>query len=81
MTVKNDSGPAFPANVPAGDCWRHVPGMTLRDYFAAKAIQGTLANSAYHDDSTPALAKWAYELADALIAERSKEEPKGWSYD
>lgn len=30
-------GPAFPVNSPNGD----YPGMTLRDYFAAKAMQAT----------------------------------------
>lgn len=39
----NDGGPAFPVNGPNGD----HPGMTLRDYFAAKAMQAML--SCYKD--------------------------------
>lgn len=39
----NDCGPAFPVNGPNGD----HPGMTLRDYFAAKAMQAML--SCYKD--------------------------------
>jgi hypothetical protein len=36
--AKNDGGPAFP--IPSDE---HL-GMTLRDYFAAKAMQGLMAN-------------------------------------
>ena len=45
-------------------------GMTLRDYFAAKAMQGLLA-----DPNTPEImdiAGAAYEVADAMLAEREK---------
>ena len=45
-------------------------GMTLRDYFAAKAMQGILA-----DPNTPEImdiAGAAYEVADAMLAEREK---------
>lgn len=76
----NDGGPAFPVECDwstgelrgqqttnAGG-W-HV-GMTLRDYFAAKAFGGTLANSAFHDDSPESLARWAYEMADAMLKAR-----------
>ena len=41
MTKKNDGGPAFPHHFTqdsVGDC----KGMTLRDYFAAKAMQSCL---------------------------------------
>ena len=50
-------------------------GMTLRDYFAGQALAGSLAN----EESTPSLttpeveAQWAYEIADAMLAERTKE--------
>lgn len=45
--------------------------MTLRDYFAAKAMQGWL--STYPDDfpaeaaDLEGLSKWAYEAADAML--------------
>ena len=48
-------------------------GMTLRDYFAAKAMQGWLCT----DDGpqTPnELAKAAYEVADAMLAARAAKE-------
>jgi hypothetical protein len=70
MNTKDDGGPAFPRSPHSGEA--SDDGMSLRRYFAAKALQGTLANSAYHDDSPQALAKWAYEMADAMIAEGAK---------
>lgn len=53
------------------------PGMSLRDYFAAKALQGCLANPGC--DYTPMTASAqtqavadAYGLADAILKERDK---------
>lgn len=49
MSARNDGGPAFPTVIPTGNVFfdqdqginvmqtESVPGMTLRDYFAAKA--------------------------------------------
>ncbi len=50
--------------------------MTLRDYFAAKAMQSTLADNAYVERTeTPAewiaiVAKSSYEIADAMLKAR-----------
>jgi len=58
----NTGGPAFPL-----DDGVHR-GMTLRDYFAAKAMQGMM-----HDVSQPVgevIAGWAYEVADAMLKAR-----------
>jgi hypothetical protein len=47
-------------------------GMTLRDYFAAKAMQG-ICNGRSHTDlkgHAIASAKVAYELADAMLKAR-----------
>lgn len=66
MTQRNDGGPAFPLEYSQVTS----PGMTLRDYFAAKAMQGlvqTLTNS-----STTTIVVEAYEFADAMLAEREK---------
>ncbi|HOW49901.1 MAG TPA: hypothetical protein PLB26_19845 [Rubrivivax sp.] len=50
---------------------RQDAGMSLRDYFAAKALAGIA--STYHENWTPeSAAKNAYELADAMLAERSR---------
>lgn len=49
-------------------------GLTLRDYFAARAMQGMLANKhvqhAYQARDTNMFARDAYALADAMLAER-----------
>ena len=50
------------------------PGMTLRDYFAAQALNGLIAQSggtALSSDVEQG-AKYAYMMADAMIAERIK---------
>jgi hypothetical protein len=50
------------------------PGMTLRDYFAAKAMQGMLANPVEGNDGmiSKRLALWSYEIADAMLEAREK---------
>ncbi len=44
---------------------RYRDGMTLRDYFAAKAMLRTSVGSSYEQ-----LAKTAYEIADAMLKAR-----------
>ena len=44
--------------------------MSLRDYFAAKAMQAELV--ANNEAELSKIASWAYAAADAMIAERSK---------
>lgn len=51
---------------------RH-PGMTLRDYFAAKAMQADITSDNWNglEDSDPELiAAMAYEMADAMLRAR-----------
>ncbi|WP_432323422.1 hypothetical protein [Yersinia enterocolitica] len=63
-------GPAFP-NVPdgAGDKWQSWDmGMTLRDYFAAKAMQSIPL--ALNKDEQSVAAQASYEMADAMIKAR-----------
>jgi hypothetical protein len=65
--ITETGGPAFPTH-PDGALIND--GMTLRDYFAAKAMQGILA-----DPSTPEImdiAGAAYEMADAMLKARGK---------
>lgn len=47
-------------------------GMTLRDYFAAKAMQAHITNNLNFRPED--VAKWAYEFADAMLAERERGE-------
>ena len=69
MNTKNTGGPAFP-HIDSG-CGRFEAGMTLRDYFAAKAMQGYL--SSYPKDVHPEVvwvATYAYQMADAMLKAR-----------
>jgi hypothetical protein len=45
-------------------------GMDLRDYFAAKALQGLL-NEANNNYSDQAITELAYSLADAMMEARN----------
>ena len=68
MSEINTGGPAFPPSNPG-----YAHGMTLRDYFAAKAMQGAIASSSDKLDFGPDLgAAWAYQVADAMLAARDK---------
>lgn len=76
MTDKT-GGAAFPASGHPGKQHLSQEGMTLRDYFAAKAMQGIITTAAAPiltslaglDDE---IAKTAYELADAMLRAREK---------
>jgi len=69
MNNKN-GGPAFPDSDGQTD---YTGGMTLRDYFAAKAMQAMINNYVeYGYDGYADLANDAYKLADAMLAEREK---------
>lgn len=49
------------------------PGMTLRDYFAGQAIFAGLDWTQHHETGGYAeVAAVAYEIADAMLTERSK---------
>ena len=62
--------PAFPLhNHGAQTLGLHVTGMSLRDYFAAKAMQGLVSIDDL--DMTPSdYARWAYQQADAMLKAR-----------
>ena len=68
----NTGGPAFP--IPSEEC----AGMTLRDYFAAKAMQALINSDEWREnmsngdatmgyDPSEFTAIAAYELADAML--------------
>lgn len=81
MSEQYNGGPAFPVDTrgsgetedagvfghqTSNTTWQ-FPGMTLRDYFAAKA----LANIYTNDEGNPdKVAEWAYQVADAMLAKR-----------
>lgn len=49
----------------------YAKDMTLRDYFAAKAMQGMVASPEYAKGNWPIveIANQAYEMADAMLKE------------
>ena len=51
-------------------------GMTLRDYFAAAAMQGLCSNprDGVGECRAEIIAGWAYEQADAMLAARERKE-------
>ena len=72
MSNIETGGPAFPAEVWAPDgVPEHSEGMSIRDYFAAKALQGGLAHNRPAADAE-GWAKWAYKMADAMLKARSQ---------
>ena len=58
---KDTGGPAFPC-----------PGMTLRDYFAAKAMEGLISGTSLwrESDGDSEIAECAYAIADAMLKVR-----------
>ena len=47
-------------------------GLTVRDYFAAAAMQGMMASVGTKDEHVDLLVKSAYIKADAMMKERAK---------
>ena len=79
MTAKHDGGPAFPVEkftaYPHGGGYIHRDeGMSLRDYFAAKAMQGWVSDPAMRSDSETIryAAEFAYKMADAMLEARER---------
>lgn len=77
-----DGGPAFPNYEELSrfdeekgryvDYYLPTGGMSLRDYFAAAALQGSLANPQGYSYPSEAV-RFAYEVADAMLAAREKQ--------
>ena len=73
----NDGGPAFPCDESHGDDYE---GMTLRDYFAAKAMPIILSDIYYarlaaaqgYGEFASDAADDAYAVADAMLSARVK---------
>ena len=79
MSTIDDGGSAFPHHFfenSVGDC----SGMSLRDYFAAKALAGYVATEAANDfrgvsieENDRAIAEHCYALADSMLAARKAD--------
>jgi hypothetical protein len=69
MSNKNTGGPAFPSHGSMGEVAHE--GMTLRDYFAAKAMAAYASSADWRIDMGPdETAFAAYKQADAMLKAR-----------
>jgi hypothetical protein len=66
--MSTNNQPAFPTTINR----EIVRGMTLRDYFAAKVLQGMYANPNHHYNTHPTDALEAYAMADAMMNFRER---------
>jgi hypothetical protein len=69
----NDGGQAFPRAVQFDDAFINGHGMTLRDYFAAAALQGLMGRvwgEAPAQELFKIWVKSSYAIADAMLRER-----------
>lgn len=83
MNTINDGGPAFPLQSIGPDFAPGYAGMSLRDYFAAAALQGLVwsdiamwpEGADVSDKPTDAvyMARTAYLIADAMLAARKEK--------
>jgi hypothetical protein len=73
MTKCKGDDPAFPFVVPFGHVGWHS-GLTKREYFAAKALQGLLTTVFKSDMPWRAMPAEAVRMAEQLIAELNRKE-------
>ena len=72
MNNTNTGGPAYPAPV-TKPLENYYPGMTLRDYFAAKAMQSLITASVTDPGKVGPvnnISEYAYSYADAMLKAR-----------
>ncbi|MDX4957875.1 hypothetical protein [Delftia acidovorans] len=85
-----DGGPAYPMADPfvvstpknVAEAQRLAQGMSLRDHFAGLAMLGELSSQSpdgddeynYREGDEAGLAKWCYQMADAMLRAREKEQ-------
>ena len=69
MTAKNGGGPAFPVYDDNGQ-YVNGGGMTLRDYFAGRAMQSYLLDKDRDSFTFEQWAQASYEMADAMLKAR-----------
>ena len=78
MSAKDNGGQAFPGiRIISGDNYNpptrvYFSGMTLRDYFAAKSMQGIVCGQNLKHLTVDQIAVSAYEMADAMLKARNE---------
>jgi hypothetical protein len=69
--ARRNGGPAFPSfNYITQENRENPQGMTLRDYFAAKAMQSIIDQQDAHRGEVDSAAWMAYRMADAMMEAR-----------
>ena len=68
--TNTNGGPAFP---PMHDPDTHASGMTLRDYFAGRAMQSYLLDKDRDSFTFEQWAQASYEMADAMLKARGQQ--------
>lgn len=66
---------AFPTTIDIGQGVEFYKGMTLRDYFAAQAMQAQVGNPLKlgDDEAHRLIAERAYRMADAMMQARERK--------
>jgi len=76
MNKQKDGGSAFPMIIDnpnrSQTQFLTIQGMSLRDYFAAAAMQGYIAAGLPSDVSYRDMAEKVYRAADAMLEERDR---------
>ena len=70
MSNTNTGGPAFPFPDGRKDDYNVAYGMTLRDYFAAKAMSSLIEDPVWRSAHLDGAAIFAYGIADAMLKVR-----------
>jgi hypothetical protein len=72
--IEDGNLPAFPTDNAAqvGPNRYHYEGISVRDYFAAKALSTAAGYGNLEDWSPKTFAQHAYAIADAMLKERAK---------
>jgi hypothetical protein len=80
-TTRDDGGPAFPVEVgtrPVGQNWHQTGndtaqhyGLSLRDFFAAKAMAAMCSGTWPDSDERREIVKRAYAMADEMLIARN----------
>jgi len=72
--MSDDGGSAFPLRIDLDESLTFNLGMTLRDYFAAKAMLGQINNpmNINNDEAQKLIVKRAYQIADLMLKEGAK---------